>query len=108
MIEEDKGKYLHAYFTEDDTYYRLDNGYVETNTSEENIKKIEEQLKKKLPRKSIRIPPPWKEKEERDCKCFLSIDMKTVPNGNKVGDIGVNIVERINRHVNGMCPVHSS
>ena len=43
---------------------------------------------------------------EENCKCFLSVEMKTVPNGNKVGDIGVNIVEKVNKHVNRMCPVH--
>jgi len=104
MKEEDKGKHLHATFT-DDTYYHYSDGYVETNTSEENIKLLEERFRKKLPRKSIRMPP-WKEKEERDCKCFLSVDLKTVPSGNKVGDIGVNIVEKVNKHVNRMCPVH--
>ncbi len=43
----------------------------------------------------------------QDCKCFLSVDMKMIPTGNKVGDIGVNVVEKVNRHVNRMCPVHS-
>ena len=47
-------------------------------------------------------------KQEDNCKCFLSVDMKTVPNGNKVGDIGVNVVDKVNRHVNRMCPVHNS
>ncbi len=89
---------------DDNRYYRLDNGYVDTNATEEDIKSVEERLKITLPRESTRIP--WKEKEEQDCKCFLSVDMKTVPNGNKVGDIGVNVVEKVNRHVNRMCPVH--
>jgi hypothetical protein len=97
------GNFLNARFN-DDTYYRLSDGYVETNTSEENIKNLEERFKKTLPRKSTRMPPPWKEKD--DCKCFLSVDLKTVPNGNKVGDIGTMVVEKVNRHVNRMCPIH--
>jgi len=46
--------------------------------------------------------------DKDDCKCFLSVDLKMIPSGNKVGDIGVNVVEKVNRHVNRMCPVHHS
>ena len=47
-------------------------------------------------------------KEEQDCKCFLSVDLKMIPTGNKVGDIGRMVVDKVNRHKNRMCPVHSS
>ena len=45
---------------------------------------------------------------KEDCKCFLSVDLKMVPNGNKVGDIGTMVVEKVNRHNNSMCKVHNS
>ena len=44
--------------------------------------------------------------EEDNCKCFLSVDLKMIPNGNKVGDIGTMVVDKVNRHKNSMCSVH--
>lgn len=45
--------------------------------------------------------------EEDNCKCFLSVDLKMIPNGNAVGDIGTMVVDKVNRHKNSMCSVHS-
>ena len=45
---------------------------------------------------------------EKDCKCFLSVELKMVPNGNKVGDIGTMVVDKVNRHKSRLCSVHSA
>ena len=45
---------------------------------------------------------------EDNCKCFLSVDLKMVPNGNAVGDIGTMVVDKVNRHTSKLCSVHDS
>lgn len=41
----------------------------------------------------------------KNCQCQLSVEMVTIPNGNIVNDIGVNVTSYIIRHATPLCPI---